>query len=238
VLVSLTDALVALGRIGTFLTAEELDEPYKIKDDVKLAVEVDGDFAWETVLSVTGKGAESKFAALGAGKGGAAAGGGTNRWSKRKSNLLPATTADLKPGDEKPKEKEKDEEEKKPFELNNLQFKVPKGAFVGIVGRVGSGKVTFSFSLSLLQSLTSSAELSASGVDRRDEANEGRGQCFCSLLQTYPVLTLPLQITFGGSVAYAPQTPWIRNSTLRENVLFGQEHDAERLVLFGQSSCS
>lgn len=188
VLVSLTDAMVALGRIGTFLTAEELDEPYKIQDDIKLAVEVDGDFAWETVLSVTGKGAESKFAALGAGKGGAAA----NRWSKRKSNLLPATTADVNPGDEKPKEKEKDEEEKKPFELNNLQFRVPKGAFVGIVGRVGSGKS------SLLQALIG-------------EMRRTRGE-----------------ITFGGSVAYAPQTPWIRNSTLRENVLFGQEHNEER----------
>ncbi|KIJ91768.1 hypothetical protein K443DRAFT_14131 [Laccaria amethystina LaAM-08-1] len=57
------------------LIAEELDEPYKSKNDVKLAVEVDGDFAWESVLSVTGKGAESKFAAL-AGKGGTAAAGG------------------------------------------------------------------------------------------------------------------------------------------------------------------
>ncbi|KIJ93150.1 hypothetical protein K443DRAFT_13086 [Laccaria amethystina LaAM-08-1] len=74
-LVSLTDAMVALGRIGASLIAEELDEPYKSKNDVKLAVEVDSDFAWESVLSVTGKGAESKFAAL-AGKGGTAAAGG------------------------------------------------------------------------------------------------------------------------------------------------------------------
>ena len=71
-----------------------------------MAVKVDGNFAWETVLSVTGKGAESKFAALGAGKGGTAAAGGrvgsqggTNQWSKHKSNLLSATTADVKPGD-------------------------------------------------------------------------------------------------------------------------------------------
>ena len=41
--------MVALGCIDTFITAEELDEPYKIKDDVKLAVEVDGDFAWEAL---------------------------------------------------------------------------------------------------------------------------------------------------------------------------------------------
>ena len=77
----------------TALIAEKLDDPYKIKDDVKLAVEVDGDFDWETMLSVTSKGAESQFAALVAGKQGTAAAGGregsqggTNRWSKHKSN--------------------------------------------------------------------------------------------------------------------------------------------------------
>ena len=77
----------------TALIAENLDDPYKIKDDVKLAVEVDGDFAWETMLSVTSKGADFRFAALVAGKQGTAAAGGregsqggTNRWSKHKSN--------------------------------------------------------------------------------------------------------------------------------------------------------
>ena len=77
------------------LIAEKLDDPYNIKDDVKLAVEVDGDFDWETMLSVTSKGAVSKFAALVAGKQGTAAAGGregsqgaTNRWSKHKSNWV------------------------------------------------------------------------------------------------------------------------------------------------------
>ena len=60
----------------TALIAEKLDDPYKIEDDVKLVVEADGDFAWETMLSVTSKGAESKFAALGAGMKGTAAAGG------------------------------------------------------------------------------------------------------------------------------------------------------------------
>ncbi|KAF9027711.1 multidrug resistance-associated ABC transporter [Hymenopellis radicata] len=31
------------------------------------------------------------------------------------------------------------------------------------------------------------------------------------------------------SVAYVPQTPWIRNATLRENILFGQPDDSDRL---------
>jgi ATP-binding cassette, subfamily C (CFTR/MRP), member 1 len=32
----------------------------------------------------------------------------------------------------------------------------------------------------------------------------------------------------GGSISYAPQTPWIRNATLRENVLFGQQDNEVR----------
>ncbi|KAK0242171.1 multidrug resistance-associated ABC transporter, partial [Armillaria nabsnona] len=37
------------------------------------------------------------------------------------------------------------------------------------------------------------------------------------------------EVIFGGSVAYAPQVAWIRNATLRENILFGQELDEDRL---------
>jgi hypothetical protein len=41
-----------------------------------------------------------------------------------------------------------------------------------------------------------------------------------------------LQVRFGGNVSYAPQIPWIRNATLRENVLFGQPDDEDRFVVF------
>ncbi len=43
-----TDAVVALTRIGKFLSAEEVAEPYKIDKSSKYAVDVDGDFRWET----------------------------------------------------------------------------------------------------------------------------------------------------------------------------------------------
>ena len=36
---------------------------------------------------------------------------------------------------------ESEEDQEPPFELRNLMFSVPKGSFVAIVGRVGSGKV-------------------------------------------------------------------------------------------------
>jgi ABC-type transport system involved in cytochrome bd biosynthesis fused ATPase/permease subunit len=37
-----------------------------------------------------------------------------------------------------------------------------------------------------------------------------------------------MKVLFGGSVSYVPQTAWIRNATLRENVVFGQEDDEQR----------
>ncbi|KAH8823291.1 multidrug resistance-associated ABC transporter [Flagelloscypha sp. PMI_526] len=36
------------------------------------------------------------------------------------------------------------------------------------------------------------------------------------------------QVTFGGNIAYVPQVAWIRNQTLRDNILFGQPYDATR----------
>ena len=38
-------------------------------------------------------------------------------------------------------------------------------------------------------------------------------------------------MVFEGSVAYVPQTPWIRNATLRENIMFGQKEVEDKLVV-------
>jgi ATP-binding cassette subfamily C (CFTR/MRP) protein 1 len=32
---------------------------------------------------------------------------------------------------------------------------------------------------------------------------------------------------FGGTVAYVPQVPWIKNATLLDNILFGKKYDEE-----------
>lgn len=126
---SLTDALVALGRISKFLLSEELAEPYLLDYGLKQAVKVDGDFAWETAGKLEGKfapGVGEKTDKKRAKKAAAAA------------PILP-TTVDEKEAD--PETRSKEEEEEKPFELRDLKLSVPKGAFVAIVGRVGSGKV-------------------------------------------------------------------------------------------------
>lgn len=146
VLSSVSDALVALGRIGTFLTADELEDPYLIDEssDNKWALSVDGSFTWETV----GKPVDSKFAhggpGGGHGMGKKGAGGGEkekrekkSKKSKKSDPILPTTapSADTNGG---PRDKDG-----KPFSLEGLSLRIPKGAFIAIVGRVGSGKSSF-----------------------------------------------------------------------------------------------
>ena len=119
--------MVALGRISQFLISEDLPEPYLIDKNLPAAVEVDGDFVWETVLGTGDK--EKKGKSLHGNKG---------KKPMKRETSLPVTTADL--------EKEnlndvKKNDQETPFELKNLKMSVPKGAFVGIVGPVGSGKV-------------------------------------------------------------------------------------------------
>ncbi|KIO14752.1 hypothetical protein M404DRAFT_119962 [Pisolithus tinctorius Marx 270] len=44
-------------------------------------------------------------------------------------------------------------------------------------------------------------------------------------------------VSFGGRIAYCPQTAWIQNATLRENVLFGQFFDEEKYWRVIESAC-
>jgi ABC-type multidrug transport system fused ATPase/permease subunit len=132
---SLADALVAVGRIQKFLTAEEMAEPYALDYDMKNAVTVDGDFTWETAGKL-----EDKFetGVQGGGKSGTSGKNSKGKKGGEKTGeklVLPISVAAVQNKDEQPAEEEK------PFELRNLKFNVPRGAFVAIVGRVGSGKV-------------------------------------------------------------------------------------------------
>ncbi|KAI9340247.1 P-loop containing nucleoside triphosphate hydrolase protein [Obelidium mucronatum] len=71
--------------------------------------------------------------------------------------------------------------------LSDVEFSIPKGSLVAIVGAVGSGKS------SLLSALVG---------------------------QLKPC-TPSAKVIFSGSVGYAPQQPWIMNTSLKENILFG-----------------
>lgn len=144
VLSLLTDAIVGLVRVQKFLIADELVDPYTVDASAKHAVEVDGDFTWETAGKLNEKDKDEpddpfrkalkkrdekekakrekkeKKEAL-----------------KSKRGVLPVTA---ETGTDEKDAKETAEAEK-PFELKNLNLTIPRGSFTAIVGRVGSGKV-------------------------------------------------------------------------------------------------
>ncbi|KAJ3110241.1 hypothetical protein HK100_003106, partial [Physocladia obscura] len=78
--------------------------------------------------------------------------------------------------------------------LTGINITIPKGALVGIVGAVGSGKS------SLLNALV--GEMRQIGGD----------------------------VEFSGTISYAPQTPWIQNASVRDNVIFGAPLDLDRYI--------
>ncbi|KAI0717423.1 multidrug resistance-associated ABC transporter [Cerioporus squamosus] len=195
VLASATDALVALRRISTFLRAEELAVPYTIDPSSEVALDVDGDFTWEEVRkgNTASKFAHGKHSK--AGKDERAKAKEDKRKSKGKKGepVLPTTAS--------PEEKEKEKDAEKPFELKDLKLKVPRGAFVAIVGRVGSGKS------SLLQALIG-------------EMRKTRGDC-----------------VFSSIAAYVPQSAWIMNATLRQNIIFGEREDEAKFREIVKACC-
>ena len=148
VIAASADGVVALGRIGKFLTAEELTEAYTVNEESKYAVDVDGDFKWETAFKPSSqdpkpdheKAKDGLAKEKAAPKGRARKSLGLFR-KKEKGPVLSMTTDDVPKEDIKGSEDQKDEE--KPFELTDLKLQIPKGSFVAIVGRVGSGKVRF-----------------------------------------------------------------------------------------------
>eukprot|EP00935_MAST-01C_sp_MAST-1C-sp1_P001017 g1017.t1 len=85
------------------------------------------------------------------------------------------------------------------FELSGVELNVEDGELVAIIGRVGSGKS------SLLQALLGEMERTAAGAEAGVEAAD-----------------------LSGRVAYAAQSSYITNATLRDNVLFGLPMDGDR----------
>ena len=83
--------------------------------------------------------------------------------------------------------------------LRNVNLKVKQGQLVGIVGTVGSGKS------SMLTSLLGEMHLRSGSVMITKNADG----------------SLP-------SIAYCDQRPWIVNATVKDNILFGKEYDADR----------
>ncbi|KAK7002404.1 oligomycin resistance ATP-dependent permease YOR1 [Favolaschia claudopus] len=213
----LAPTMVAVRRVTTFLTADELASPYTIDENHALAVDVDGDYTWEDVEAIERertdddddqelddtrkmlkakekqakekaekerKKREAKEAKERKKKNKGGMGAGE---LDEKDDGLPVAMDDAKEDTGSKKSREE------PFALKGLKLNIRRGAFVGIIGRVGSGKS------SVLQALIG-------------EMRKTRGETI-----------------FGGQVGYVPQVPWIRNETVKNNIFFGKAADEHRL---------
>ncbi|KAG8848280.1 hypothetical protein FRB96_001253 [Tulasnella sp. 330] len=141
---STADAIVAIRRIEPFLMAEELAEPYTLDPMAEFAVVAHGDFTWDSGFKdeTEEKGEEREL--------NGDSGGPTEK--KQKNKNKGKDTALLE-------EKTAAEPLQAPFELKDVKFSVPRGAFVTIVGQIGSGKS------SLLQARVSLARAAYSYTD-------------------------------------------------------------------------
>jgi len=146
-----SDAYVSLGRISGFLLAEEQDEAFMIKQDAEYAVDLDGDFTWEVVDPTkmkNNKGAVGNAASTKEGT-------RQQRQKDKKDKKVDKKGATAKSDDDTPVAsgsgsadsrvvtptvQEEDKGDSKPFALEDLNLKIPRGSFVAISGRIGSGK--------------------------------------------------------------------------------------------------
>ena len=149
---SAVEGQVALTRVVKFLSADELALTPEGDHDGDKAVVVNGSFTWEAdmeeIQAIERKAreeAEKTKEQLMAEK--MDAGKEKARLAKEKklkekedkrrekAGLPPLEEEDIEKGKEG--DKENDEDKKQPFMLQNIQFEVPRGSFVAIVGRVG-----------------------------------------------------------------------------------------------------
>ncbi|KAJ1820365.1 hypothetical protein LPJ75_000958, partial [Coemansia sp. RSA 2598] len=107
------------------------------------------------------------------------------------------------------------------FALKNISLFFPSGKLSIVVGPTGSGKSSLLSALIGEMTLTSGSILlpTADLVSLRSEQQESRYR---------EIMVLARQGRIMTDIAYVSQEAWLRNATIRENILFGQPYDSAR----------
>jgi ABC-type Mn2+/Zn2+ transport system ATPase subunit len=125
---------------------------------------------------------------------------------------------------------EKDEHQKDKFLLSDIAINAKPGTLVQVIGAVGSGKSSLFHAIlrnmlpqtSQTTKVTKTTETTGSMQTADADATATAGANGDSGSDTLA------SVHMRGKVAFAPQTPWIRNVTFRDNILFGQAYDEEK----------
>ena len=116
--------------------------------------------------------------------------------------------------------------------LKDITVKIPKGKFVCIIGKTGSGKS------SLLSAITGelmpmSKEIinSFAGKEGMEkELNQDETVALRDELIKHHAKVGGSATEVNGSIAYTQQTPWIRNKNIRENIVYNLPFDVNKYV--------
>lgn len=127
VITALSDAHVAIHRISRILTADERTHELVFNPTSPFAVEVVGDFAYETVVVPDHQA-------------GVSASGPKKAGTKRLQGDVQSETFRAAGQMESSTVADDDIQKERPFALRDIDLHIPKGDFVAILGCIGSGK--------------------------------------------------------------------------------------------------
>lgn len=111
--------------------------------------------------------------------------------------------------------------------LKDIDLKIRQGEFVTIIGDVGSGK-------SSLMNAMIGDMLYFDAVEAERLEENSHGESFKSKVWKAQGLIEKNKgkrkgvVSLSQSLGYVQQTPWIRNQTIRDNILFGLDYDEEK----------
>ncbi|KAJ2612465.1 hypothetical protein H4S08_002685 [Coemansia sp. RSA 1365] len=205
-------AYVSLNRIGSYLNQPEVQSlesrVLPVEDGEALGF-VDADLEWENVESES-KSAEAEEAPL----------SGSTEAPLSGALEVPATeqTPLLSSGNESSATLNNDGG-KAPFALQGIDVQFPAGGLSVIAGATGSGKS------SLLAGLIGEMTLTRGRVllPTADAKQLGEQEA-----QYGDVVGLAGKGLTIRNIAYVAQEAWLRNATIRENILFGERYDQQR----------
>ncbi|KAH9476173.1 ABC-type transporter cicA [Psilocybe cubensis] len=197
---TVAEAAVALNRFTEFLTADELGEPYLIDPTQPLALKLDASFEWDTVPSLLDDDAKKE----------------DDKDDPQKA--LAKVVEEKKKRKEEAKKKKQDAKKKKSGKTGEDELPVvdPKDQ----PDNASSEEKPFG-----LENLHIEIQ-KGSFVAIVGRVGSGKSSVLQAMIGEMKKTNG--DVTFGGTIAYVPQSPWIRNATVRENIVFGCKDDDER----------
>lgn len=212
------DAYVALGRISVVLTAEENLDDYPTDSDLGLRVQ--GDFSWETAPPSEEDGKKKKF------------NGGSGTKAEKEAKLSKEETKKKKLESKLKKTEAKAKSKSDKIKRKETRRRDEDGED-GVMtdDEEGEGQDGFSASDEKKGEVFKLRGLDVSIPKGSLTAIVGPiGSGKSSFLQAIAgeMRKVNGSVSFGGSVSYAPQSPWIQHLSLRENITFGRPDDQRR----------